>query len=179
MAVKIVRLFDTQVEVRAIHRNRCIGPTMPWSMTRTKTIELNVWRTQKTSINYWKQWAGGWKTSYSDSLIIQNHQKQLKPSMVTIWQIYYHPIIPKNDHCRPKHLTLRARLCTDVPEVEDHDTADVVGPALDSSSKRLHQWGVPRLCPHLPGTKTLQWSEKKQHYSLLISNVFIWPNKKF
>ena len=70
--------------------------------------------------------------------------------------MYYHPIIPKNDHCPPKHLTLRTSLCTDVPEVEDHDAADVAGPALDSSSKRLHQWGVSRLCPHLPGSKTLQ-----------------------
>ena len=78
MAVKIVHLFDTQVEVRAIHRNQCVGTTMPWSMTMTKTIEPNVWETQKPSINHWKQWAGGWKTSYSDSLMIQNHQKQLK-----------------------------------------------------------------------------------------------------
>ena len=73
MAVKIVHLFDTQVEVRAIHRNQCVGTTMPWSMTMTKTIEPNVWETQKPSINHWKQWAGGWKT-----LMIQNHQKQLK-----------------------------------------------------------------------------------------------------
>ena len=160
MAVKIVHLFDTQVEVRAIHRNQCIGPTMPWSMTMTKTIELNVWETQKPSINHWKQWAGGWKTFNSDSLMIQNHQKN--------WNNLTNILPSHHSQKWPKQLTLRARLGTDVPEVEDHDTADVAGPALDSSSQRLHQWGVPRLCPHLPGTKTLQWSEKKQHYSFLM-----------
>ena len=44
----------------------------------------------------------------------------------------------------------RARLCANVHKVKDHHSSYIVGPPLDPSPQRLHQWGVPWVRPHLP-----------------------------
>ena len=61
----------------------------------------------------------------------------------------------KQHHFRAFHfhrviMIFRTSLCADVPEIEDHDAADLVGPPLDAAAQRVDQRRVSRLPAHLP-----------------------------